>query len=70
MGPFQKGQEIGQELVNEGLLDATSLNSTQQHQEDAAFFAQNRCPDANEEDQRTVAAGIMQCWQQHKNWTF
>jgi len=63
--PFNCGKEIGENLIDEGYLEATSLNSIQQHQEDAADFARSHFPEENEEDQATVAAGMMHAWGQH-----
>lgn len=68
--PFQVGVQYGEELADHGWLDATSLNSSNQHREDAAGFAKNQFPQENEEDQATVAAGIMHSWSQRKNWRF
>jgi hypothetical protein len=66
--PFHVGKQYGDELIEQGWLEATSLNSSNQHREDAESFAKNKFPNENEEDQAIVAAGIMYSWSQNRNW--
>ena len=68
--PFKVGQQYGEDLAARGWLEATYLNSTQQHQQDAEGFARNAFAAENLEDQRTVAAGIMQAWGRRRNWQY
>ncbi len=63
--PFQQGQAIGQELVEDGYLEATSLNSENQRREDAQLVAVRQTH--VQEQQREMAAGIMSSWQQSSN---
>lgn len=66
--PFKTRLHYGKALMEQGWLEATCLNSTQQHREGALSFTRSQFPWESEEKQVTIVAGIMHYWSSYKNW--
>jgi hypothetical protein len=66
--PFKRGQRIGHRLVEQGMIDVLDVTNARERASEALRYARYAYPDASAEDLRTLAAGILHQWAQHKQW--